>query len=184
MRCTCIHTGESPFIRDSRGRRVEVRSGRKDSEGWRIKWRTEPTRYRKNSPYVTRQKRAADAMYENVVRGRAERTKRTSAGSDDVRRGEGSCLFYRVEAKTYDIVPGKVAGFYFRDPVPLPPARAFLSPPFFSYTPSPSVFREWHKFPPEKYGAMTRELSFAYFFLPPPFLAKSSTRGLSLEMRL
>lgn len=112
---------------------------------------------------------AADAMYENVVRGRGGETKRTSAGSDDVRCGEGNCLFYGVEAKTYDIVPGKVAGSYFRDPVSFPSIPLHvplsLSLPSCSYT-SPFVFRERHKFPPEKYDAMTRELSFAYFFSP------------------
>lgn len=74
---------------------------------------------------------AADATYENVVRGRGGETKRTSAGSDDVRCGEGNCLFYGVEAKTYDIVPGKVAGSYFRDPVSFPSIP--LHVPFFLF---------------------------------------------------
>lgn len=83
-------------------------------------------KYRGNSPFVTRQ--TAGAMYENVVRERrreSKRERRENGGEREGEREEKAKLFIlRSEAKTYDIVPGKVAGFYFRDPPPLAAAAA------------------------------------------------------------
>lgn len=49
-----LHTqGASGLCTRFPGEIVEVRSGRKDSEGRGIKWHTRPRRYRENSPFVT-----------------------------------------------------------------------------------------------------------------------------------
>lgn len=90
-------------------------------------------------------------------------------GEYDVRYGEGKCLFYRVETKTYNIVLGKVVGSIFEFSSSPPSSHAFLSLPFYSYA-SPFVFRERHKFLPEKYNVMTREPPLIFLFLPPSFL--------------
>lgn len=79
----------------------------------------------------------ADAMYENVVRGRVEKRKGHPRGVTTYDAERGSCLFYRVEAKTYDIVPGRVAGFYFRDPVLFPSSPLPMSSFFFPFARTP-----------------------------------------------
>lgn len=135
MRCTCTHI--------HRGRIVsyEIPGGDgwgtvgKTLRGRGIKWHT-AHRTGGGIAKICLSWRGGHDVWKCSLRKGWE-TKRTSTGSDDTRCREGSCLFYRVEAKMYDIVLGKVAGFYFRDPVPFPSAHAFLSLPFCSYTPSP-----------------------------------------------
>lgn len=122
----------------------EVRSGRRGPErreGNKVACRPEGG-IAKIPPFVIRQTRRTRRMKMWPVEREMGETKRTSTGEpDDVRCGEGGCLFYGVEAKTYDIVLGKVAGFYFRDPGFLHPSRAFLSLPFRSYISSPGFPR-------------------------------------------
>lgn len=122
------------------------------------------------------------------------RKKRTFSGERE--RGRGGELFIlRSGAKTYDIVPDKVAGFYFRPPLlSLPPPHIFTSGSlslsslflssffFFARTPfSLCVFHEQHKFPPKKstvrWHASTGSLIFLYPHLLSPSRARKSYYG-------
>lgn len=84
----------------------------------------ERNKYRRNSPFVTRQ--TTDATYENVVWKREEKVEGeicSERASKEVR----AVYFTEWSKDVYDIVPGKVAGwFYFRDPLSLSTLRTFF----------------------------------------------------------
>lgn len=87
-------------------------------------------------------------------------------------RESAACLFYGVKLRRTILSPRQSGRVLFLRSLHtllrhLPPLC--IRHPFTcrSYSSPQTVFRERHKFSPEKYGAMTRELSFARFSSSP-----------------
>lgn len=108
-------------------------------------------------------------MYENAARGRAKRRKGHSRGVTTYDAERGAVYFTEWRLRRTILSPAKWPGSIFEIP--------FLSPllvcPCLSFSslllvqPLRRPFSaNGINFSTEKYGAMTRELSFAFFFLP------------------